>query len=162
MSGLNEAAAERVRRRGLTWSIYPSSPCVPAPGSVVMSIFVMVMIGGGIVFIDDSRDPTRGTSSPIKRLELIAGTTHFRDHQGGAGGICAVTIRARSPASPTRRSVRMFRMTVKYRNTALAGRHVPDHDRVSDPVARAIFGVLNTLLCFPQRRGHHNRRSPAG
>src|SRR5574342_1406413 len=45
------------------------------PGIVVMSIFMMVMIGGGIIFIDDK---ARGLHegylvTPISKLELIAG-----------------------------------------------------------------------------------------
>ena len=57
--------------------IYPYVPYVQylLPGSVVMSIFMMVMIGGGIIFIDDK---ARGLHegylvTPIKKLELIAG-----------------------------------------------------------------------------------------
>jgi ABC-2 type transport system permease protein len=33
--------------------VYPTSTSVLLPGSIVMSIFMMVMIGGGIIFIDD-------------------------------------------------------------------------------------------------------------
>ena len=45
------------------------------PGSIVMSIFMMVMIGGGIIFIDDK---ARGLHegylvTPITKFELIAG-----------------------------------------------------------------------------------------
>ena len=45
------------------------------PGSITMSIFMMVMIGGGIIFIDDK---ARGLHegylvTPITKLELIAG-----------------------------------------------------------------------------------------
>ena len=57
--------------------IYPYVPYVQylLPGSVVMSIFMMVMIGGGIIFIDDK---ARGLHegylvTPITKLELIAG-----------------------------------------------------------------------------------------
>src|SRR3954471_21356927 len=57
--------------------IYPYVPYIQylLPGSVVMSIFMMVMIGGGIIFIDDK---ARGLHegylvTPIKKLELIAG-----------------------------------------------------------------------------------------
>jgi ABC-type Na+ transport system ATPase subunit NatA len=57
--------------------LYPYVPYVQylLPGSIVMSIFMMVMIGGGIIFIDDK---ARGLHegylvTPIKRLELIAG-----------------------------------------------------------------------------------------
>ncbi len=57
--------------------LYPYVPYVQylLPGSIVMSIFMMVMIGGGIIFIDDK---ARGLHegylvTPITRLELIAG-----------------------------------------------------------------------------------------
>src|SRR5205823_12473734 len=57
--------------------VYPYVPYVQylLPGSVVMSIFMMVMIGGGIIFIDDK---ARGLHegylvTPISKFELIAG-----------------------------------------------------------------------------------------
>ncbi len=57
--------------------VYPYVPYVQylLPGSIVMSIFMMVMIGGGIIFIDDK---ARGLHegylvTPITKLELIAG-----------------------------------------------------------------------------------------
>src|SRR3954467_13741535 len=57
--------------------VYPYVPYVQylLPGSVVMSIFVMVMICGGIIFIDDK---ARGLHegylvTPITKFELIAG-----------------------------------------------------------------------------------------
>src|SRR5262244_2029473 len=57
--------------------VYPYVPYVQylLPGSVVMSIFMMVMIGGGIIFIDDK---ARGLHegylvTPISKLELVAG-----------------------------------------------------------------------------------------
>src|SRR5262249_46244498 len=57
--------------------VYPYVPYVQylLPGSVVMSIFMMVMIGGGIIFIDDK---ARGLHegylvTPITKFQLIAG-----------------------------------------------------------------------------------------
>ncbi len=57
--------------------VYPYVPYIQylLPGSIVMSIFMMVMIGGGIIFIDDK---ARGLHegylvTPITKLELIAG-----------------------------------------------------------------------------------------
>src|SRR5204863_8545598 len=57
--------------------VYPYVPYIQylLPGSIVMSIFMMVMIGGGIIFIDDK---ARGLHegylvTPITRFELIAG-----------------------------------------------------------------------------------------
>src|SRR5205823_424504 len=57
--------------------VYPYVPYVQylLPGSIVMSIFTMVMIGGGINYVDDK---ARGLHegylvTPISKLELIAG-----------------------------------------------------------------------------------------
>src|SRR5690242_9358586 len=57
--------------------VYPYVPYIQylLPGSIVMSIFMMVMIGGGIIFIDDK---ARGLHegylvTPISKFELIAG-----------------------------------------------------------------------------------------
>jgi ABC-2 type transport system permease protein len=57
--------------------VYPYVPYIQylLPGSIVMSIFMMVIIGGGIIFIDDK---ARGLHegylvTPISKLELIAG-----------------------------------------------------------------------------------------
>ena len=57
--------------------VYPYVPYIQylLPGSITMSIFMMVMIGGGIIFIDDK---ARGLHegylvTPITKFELIAG-----------------------------------------------------------------------------------------
>src|SRR5437870_8064293 len=57
--------------------VYPYVPYIQylLPGSTVMSIFMMVMVGGGIIFIDDK---ARGLHegylvTPISKLELIGG-----------------------------------------------------------------------------------------
>ena len=70
--------------------VYPYVPYIQylLPGSIVMSIFMMVMIGGGIIFIDDK---ARGLHegylvTPITKLELIAGFNMSGHDQGGAGG----------------------------------------------------------------------------
>src|SRR6187455_1357816 len=57
--------------------LYPYVPYVQylLPGTICMSIFVMVMIGGGIIFIDDkARVLHEGyLVTPITKFELIAG-----------------------------------------------------------------------------------------
>jgi ABC-2 type transport system permease protein len=59
MQGLNQPVASGTRIPGQPTldvvEIYPYVPYVQylLPGSVVMSIFMMVMIGGGIIYIDD-------------------------------------------------------------------------------------------------------------
>src|SRR5262245_6075471 len=57
--------------------VYPYVPYIQylLPGTICMSIFMMVMIGGGIIFIDDK---ARGLHegylvTPITKFELIAG-----------------------------------------------------------------------------------------
>src|ERR1700710_1529301 len=81
MQGLNQPVSAGPRIPGQATldvvEIYPYVPYVQylLPGSVVMSIFMMVMIGGGIIYIDDK---ARGLHegylvTPIKKLELIAG-----------------------------------------------------------------------------------------
>src|SRR5947209_4902054 len=76
---LGSAAAPRIPGQASldVVEVYPYVPYIQylLPGSVVMSIFVMVMIGGGIIFIDDK---ARGLHegylvTPITKLELIAG-----------------------------------------------------------------------------------------
>src|SRR6187399_1104798 len=64
--------------------VYPYVPYIQylLPGSITMSIFMMVMIGGGIIFIDDK---ARGLS---RDADHQAGTgrrlQHLRHDQGGA------------------------------------------------------------------------------
>src|SRR5436190_7736381 len=84
MGGLVSAYGQPIDPRRLAGAprldlveVYPYVPYIQylLPGSVVMSIFMMVMIGGGIIFIDDK---ARGLHegylvTPITKLELIAG-----------------------------------------------------------------------------------------
>ncbi len=61
------------------------------PGSITMSIFMMVMIGGGIIFIDDK---ARGLHegylvTPITKLELIAGFNISGTIKAVIAGACA-------------------------------------------------------------------------
>jgi AcrR family transcriptional regulator len=69
--------------------VYPYVPYIQylLPGSITMSIFMMVMIGGGIIFIDDK---ARGLHegylvTPITKLELVAGFNISGHHQGRSG-----------------------------------------------------------------------------
>src|SRR3989442_11739812 len=80
MAAYNQPAFERhlaAEPRLDVVEVYPYVPYVQylLPGSTVMSIFMMVMIGGGIIFIDDK---ARGLHegylvTPITKLELISG-----------------------------------------------------------------------------------------
>jgi len=115
----------------------------------------MVMIGGGIIFIDDK---ARGLHegylvTPIQRLELIAGFNISGTIKAVLAGLVLMTIGALIAGVPNALDpMRMFKMTVVIVITALAlvSMMFLIMVRVSDPLMpRAIFGVLNTLLYFP-------------
>jgi ABC-type multidrug transport system permease subunit len=137
--------------------IYPYVPYVQylLPGSVVMSIFMMVMIGGGIIFIDDK---ARGLHegylvTPITKLELIAGFNISGTIKAVLAGMFLLVIGSLIAGIPDPLApLRMLRLLVVVVVTAFALISLMFllMVRVSDPLMpRAIFGVLNTLLYFP-------------
>ncbi len=137
--------------------VYPYVPYIQylLPGIVVMSIFMMVMIGGGIIFIDDK---ARGLHegylvTPISKLELIAGFNVSGTIKAVLAG-CTIAIIGSliagvpNPLDP----LRFLRLVVLIVITAFAliSMMFLIMVRVSDPLMpRAIFGVLNTVLYFP-------------
>jgi ABC-2 type transport system permease protein len=137
--------------------VYPYVPYVQylLPGSVVMSIFMMVMIGGGIIFIDDK---ARGLHegylvTPITKFELIAGFNVSGTIKAVLAGMFLLVIGAfiagiPHPLEPVR-LLRLF-LVVVVTAFALISLMFLLMVRVSDPLLpRAVFGVLNTLLYFP-------------
>jgi ABC-2 type transport system permease protein len=137
--------------------IYPYVPYVQylLPGSVVMSIFMMVMIGGGIIFIDDK---ARGLHegylvTPIKKFELIAGFNVSGTIKAVIAGMFLVIIGSLIAGVPNpfdaMRLVRLF-VVVVVTAFALISLMFLLMVRVSDPLLpRAVFGILNTVLYFP-------------
>ena len=76
--------------------IYPFVPYIQymLPGSIVMSIFMMVMIGGGIIYLDDK---ARGLHegylvTPITKFELILGFTMSGAIKAAMAGFVLMTI----------------------------------------------------------------------
>jgi ABC-2 type transport system permease protein len=137
--------------------VYPYVPYIQylLPGSVTMSIFMMVMIGGGIIFIDDK---ARGLHegylvTPISKLELIGGFNISGTIKAVLAGIVIMLIGSviagvPNPFDP----LRLMRLTLLIVITAFAliSMMFLLMVRVSDPLMpRAIFGVLNTVLYFP-------------
>jgi ABC-2 type transport system permease protein len=124
-------------------------------GSISMSIFVVAMVGGGIVFIDDK---ARGLHegylvTPVHKAELILGLVFagaLKAVMAGTtitiiGGLIAGIERLWDP-------VRLFYLVVVIAAASLSMISLMFlvMVRVSDPmVPRAVFGVLNTLLFFP-------------
>jgi ABC-2 type transport system permease protein len=137
--------------------VYPYVPYIQylLPGSVVMSIFMMVMIGGGIIFVDDK---ARGLHegylvTPITRLELILGFNLSGAIKAVIAGLVLMTIGSLiagvpNPFDPLR-LLRLF-VVIVITAFALVSMMFLLMVRVSDPlVPRATFGVLNTFLYFP-------------
>ncbi len=137
--------------------LYPYVPYIEylLPGIAVMSIYMMVMIGGGIIFIDDK---ARGLHegylvTPVTRLELILGFNLSGAIKAMLAGIMLVVLGsfvagAPDPFAP----MRMFELLVVVAMTsvALVSMMFLFMVRVSDPLLpRALFGVLNMLLWFP-------------
>jgi len=125
------------------------------PGSITLAMFVSVMIGGGMLYIDDK---ARGVHegylvTPITKSELVFGLN-------GAGAIKAVmtgvviTIIGSllsgvgtvfHPSTIVGLFIMIILTSIAF-NTFMFLLMV----RVEDPlVPRAIFGILNTLLFFP-------------
>ena len=124
-------------------------------GSISISIFVVAMIGGGIVFIDDkARGLHEGyLATPLTKADLVLGLVSSGAIKGlmagftitMIGGLIAGIERLWDP-------VRLVYLVIVLGVTALAMISFMFllMVRVNDPlVPRAIFGVLNTLLFFP-------------
>jgi len=134
--------------------VYPYVPYVQylLPGSITMSIFMMVMIGGGIIFIDDK---ARGLHegylvTPISKLELVAGFNVSGTIKAVLAGVSIMIVGSLVAGIPMALDpMRLLRLTVVIVVTAFALMFLI-MVRVTDPLTpRAIFGVLNTLLYFP-------------
>ncbi len=137
--------------------VYPYVPYILylLPGSIVMSIFMMVMIGGGIIFMDDK---ARGLHegylvTPITRFELILGFNLSGAIKAIAAGVVLMTIGSLVAGVPDAfdpvRLLRLF-VVISVTSVALVSMMFLIMVRMTDPLMpRAIFGLLNTLLYYP-------------
>src|SRR5579871_2199911 len=149
--------------------VYPYVPYVQylLPGSIVMSIFMMVMIGGGIIFIDDK---ARGLHegylvTPITKFELIAGFNISGTIKAVLAGTFLMIIGSLIAGIPNpfdvMRLLRLF-VVIVVTSFALISMMFLLMVRVSDPLLpRAVFGVLNTLLYFPSGAVYPQQGFPA-
>ncbi len=137
--------------------VYPYVPYIQylLPGSIVMSIFMMVMIGGGIIFMDDK---ARGLHegylvTPITKFELILGFNLSGAIKAVISGSVLMTIGSVIAGVPDAFDpMRLVRLSLVIVVTAIAlvSMMFLLMVRMSDPLLpRALFGVLNTLLYFP-------------
>jgi ABC-2 type transport system permease protein len=137
--------------------VYPFVPYIQylLPGSIVMSIFMMVMIGGGIIFMDDK---ARGLHegylvTPITRFELILGFNLSGAIKAVLSGTVLMTLGSVIAGVPDAfeplRLMRLF-VVIVVTATALVSMMFLLMVRMTDPLLpRALFGMLNTVLYFP-------------
>jgi ABC-2 type transport system permease protein len=125
------------------------------PGSIALAMFVSVMIGGGMLYIDDK---ARGVHegylvTPITKAELVFGLNTAGAIKAVMTGVVISVIGSLlsgvgtlfNPGTALGLLVMIILTSVGF-NTMMFLLMV----RVEDPlVPRAIFGILNTLLFFP-------------
>jgi ABC-2 type transport system permease protein len=125
------------------------------PGSITLAMFVSVMIGGGMLYIDDK---ARGIHegylvTPITKLELVFGLNTAGAIKAIASGVVITVVgsllagigSAFHPQQAVLLALIILTTSLAF-NTMMFLFMV----RVEDPlVPRATFGVLNTLLFFP-------------
>ncbi len=125
------------------------------PGSITLAIFMSVMIGGGMLYIDDK---ARGVHegylvTPITKAELVFGLNAASAVKAVMVGVVITVVGSLLAGVGTLFSLStalglllMIVLTAAALNTMMFLLVV----RVDDPlVPRAIFGILNTLLFFP-------------
>jgi ABC-2 type transport system permease protein len=125
------------------------------PGSITLAMFVSVMIGGGMLYIDDK---ARGVHegylvTPITKAELVTGLIAAGAIKAVMTGIVITVIGSLLAGVSTIFNpgtmlglLLMILLTSLAFNTMMFLLMV----RVEDPlVPRAMFGILNTLLFFP-------------
>jgi len=157
--GADESSMPRMtsRPRLDVVELYPYVPYIQylLPGTTIMSIFMMVMVGGGIIFIDDK---ARGLHegylvTPVTRLELIAGFNLSGAIKGVLSGAVLITLGSLIAGVPDAYDpARMAKMllVISLTSVTLVSMMFLIMVRVSDPLLpRALFGALNTLLWFP-------------
>jgi ABC-2 type transport system permease protein len=124
-------------------------------GSIALAMYISVMIGGGMLYIDDK---ARGVHegylvTPITKLELVFGLNIAGAIKAVLAGISLTVIGSlMAGLGIIFRPVADLELLAMILVTAIAfnGMMFLMMVRVDDPlVPRAIFGVLNTLLFFP-------------
>lgn len=125
------------------------------PGSITLAMFVSVMIGGGMLYIDDK---ARGVHegylvTPITKTELVFGLNAAGAIKAVMTGVVITVIGSLlagvgtvfNPGTVLELLIMILLTSIAF-NTMMFLLMV----RVEDPlVPRAIFGILNTLLFFP-------------
>jgi ABC-2 type transport system permease protein len=125
------------------------------PGCISLAMYISVMIGGGMLYIDDK---ARGVHegylvTPISKLELVMGLNIAGAIKAVLSGISLTLIGSLiAGLGVIFHPLALFNLLLLILGGAMAfnGMMFLMMVRVDDPlVPRAMFGVLNTLLYFP-------------
>jgi ABC-2 type transport system permease protein len=124
-------------------------------GTIALAMYISVMIGGGMLYIDDK---ARGVHegylvTPITRWELVLGLNVAGAIKAVLSGISLTVIGSLLAGLGTifrPEAVLQLALLIVATSIAFNGMMFLLMVRVEDPlVPRAMFGVLNTLLFFP-------------
>ena len=125
------------------------------PLTVSLAMYISVMIGGGMLYIDDK---ARGVHegylvTPITKFELVFGMNIAGSIKAVMAGICVTVIGSLMAGLGTIfHPVAMIELLCLIVGASIAfnGMMFLMMVRVNDPlVPRAMFGILNTLLLYP-------------
>ena len=125
------------------------------PGSVVLAMFVSVMIGGGMLYIDDK---ARGVHegylvTPITKFELVSGLNVAGTVKAVLSGVVITLLGSLLAGLGTAfvpQNILYVLLLIVVTSLAFNTMMFLMMVRVEDPlVPRATFGILNTLLFFP-------------
>ena len=125
------------------------------PACIALAMYVSVMIGGGMLYIDDK---ARGVHegylvTPITRLELVFGLNIAGSIKAVLAGICLTVIGSLMAGLGIIFHPMMMLQTfalILVTSLAFNGMMFLMMVRVDDPlVPRATFGILNLLLFYP-------------
>ncbi|HEY6446987.1 MAG TPA: ABC transporter permease [Acidobacteriaceae bacterium] len=160
VDALNAPLIEPKVVQNVTLDIVELYPYVPymkflLAGSIALAMYVSVMIGGGMLYIDDK---ARGVHegylvTPITKLELVLGLNVAGAVKAVLSGISLTVIGSLLAGlgvifNPD--AVIQLALLIVATSIAFNGMMFLLMVRVEDPlVPRAMFGVLNTLLFFP-------------
>jgi ABC-2 type transport system permease protein len=137
--------------------LYPYVPYMQymLPGAIALAMFVSVMIGGGMAYIDDK---SRGVHeaylvTPITKFELVLAMNLAGTLKAASGGISLMVLGSLvAGVGMTFDPMNFLSLLVLVVFTSFAFMTMMSAivARINNPmIPRAIFGVLNTLLYFP-------------
>jgi ABC-2 type transport system permease protein len=149
--------------------LFPYVPYIQylLPGSIVLAIFTMVMIGGAFAFIDDKSSGRHEgyLVTPITRLEMVAGFNISGAIKAVTAGLALMVVGSLLAGIPhPLEPLRLLKMTLVICLTALAlvSMMFMFMVRVNDiMVPRIAVGILNTLLFFPSGAVYPTQAFPA-